>query len=223
MLHLPQVTLIAVSSVELAGTDLALQISSHDIEFGAIKFLSSEEWQPSNAKIQMTKIPKLDIVGYSKFILGDLHEHVETEYCLVVQSDGFVLNANKWNPKFLEFDYIGAPWPMDLKLQPGNIALDLSRNNVGNGGFSLRSKRLLEATSKISFHDLTFPTKSEDLILCHFLFQEISNAGIKFPGPELAAQFSIESPTAAYGQNPSTCFGFHGKELRDLIFANAQL
>ena len=222
MLYLPNITLVAVSSVELSGTDLALQISSHDIEFAAIKFLSSEEWVPSNPKIQMIKIPKLDLVGYSKFILGDLYRYVETEYCLVVQSDGFVLNASKWNPVFLEFDYIGAPWPMDLKLQPGNIELDLARNSVGNGGFSLRSRRLLETTSKIVFDDLDFPTKSEDLILCHFLYQEMVSSGVKFPNPELAAQFSIESPTAAYEQNPSTCFGFHGKELRDLIFANAQ-
>ena len=170
----------------------------------------------------MVRIPRLDIVGYSQFILGDLYKYVETEYCLVVQSDGFVLNANKWNPIFLEYDYIGAPWPMDLKLQPGNITLDLTRNSVGNGGFSLRSKRLLQETAKINFHELSFPTKSEDLILCHFLFQEMLNAGVKFPAPELAAQFSIESPTAAYGQNPSTSFGFHGKELRDLIFTNAQ-
>jgi hypothetical protein len=220
MLHLPNITLLAVSSVDLAGTDLALQISSHDIEFGAIKFLSSEDWSPSNQKIEMVRIPKLDLVTYSKFILCDLFRYVATEHCLVVQSDGFVLNASKWNPAFLEYDYIGAPWPMELKLQPGDITLDLSSNNVGNGGFSLRSKRLLKATSKIAFYDLALPTKSEDLILCHFLFQEMLNAGVKFPNPELAAQFSIESPSAAYGQSPETSFGFHGKSLRDLIFAN---
>jgi hypothetical protein len=222
MLHLPNITLLAVSSVNLAGTDLALQISSHDIEFGAIKFLSSEDWSPSSQKIEMVKIPKLDLVAYDRFILCDLYKYVETDYCLVVQSDGFVLNASRWNPAFLEYDYIGAPWPINLMLQPGDINLDLSANNVGNGGFSLRSKRLLEATSRITFDDLKFITTSEDLILSHFLLQEMLNAGIKFPKPELAAQFSIESPAAAYGQNITTSFGFHGKELRDLIFANAQ-
>jgi hypothetical protein len=222
MLKLPNVTLLAVSSVNLAGAELALQISSHDIEFGAIKFLSSEDWSPSNPKIAMVKIPKLDLGAYDQFILCDLFRYVDTEYCLVVQSDGFVLNASKWNPAFLEYDYIGAPWPINLMLQPGNITLDLSANNVGNGGFSLRSKKLLETTSKIVFKDLVFITTSEDLILCHFLFQEMLSAGIKFPNPELAAQFSIESASAAYGQNISTCFGFHGKELRDFIFANTQ-
>ncbi|OYY58503.1 MAG: hypothetical protein B7Y55_02405 [Polynucleobacter sp. 35-46-207] len=220
MLHLPNVTLLAVSSVDLGGTDLALQISSCDIEFSSIKFFSSEDWTPSDPKIEMVKIPRLDIVGYSKFILGNLYQHIDTEFCLVVQSDGFVLNASKWNPDFLKYDYIGAPWPIDLMLQPGNIPLDLSRNNVGNGGFSLRSKRLLLETSKIDFDALTFPTKSEDLILCHFLFDQMINSGIKFPMPELAAQFSVESISASYGQNPQTSFGFHGKELRDMIFKN---
>jgi hypothetical protein len=220
MPHLLNITLLAVSSVNLAGTDLALQISSHDIEFGAIKFLSSEDWSPSNQKIEMVKIPKLDLVAYDKFILGDLYKYVETDYCLVVQSDGFVLNASRWNPAFLEYDYIGAPWPINLKL--GDTVLDLTANNVGNGGFSLRSKKLLEVTSKITFDDLKFLTTSEDLILSHFLLQEMLNAGIKFPHPALAAKFSIESPTAAYGQNIATSFGFHGKVLRDLIFANAQ-
>jgi hypothetical protein len=220
MLNLSNVTLLAVSSVDLAGTDLALQISSHEIEFGCIKFLSSENWLPSDSKIEMVEIPRLDIVNYSKFILEDLYRYVETQYCLVVQADGFVLNAGRWNPDFLEYDYIGAPWPSDLKMQPGNIPLDLSCNNVGNGGFSLRSKKLLEVSSKIDFDKLTFPTKSEDLILCHFLLQEMLNEGVKFPDPELAAQFSIESPSAAYGQTPETSFGFHGKGLRDLIFAN---
>jgi len=220
MLKLPNVTLLAVSSVELASTDLALRISSYAIEFASIKFLSSENWTPSDSKIEMVEIPRLNIVGYSKFILKDLYKYVKTQYCLVIQADGFVLNAERWNPNFLNYDYIGAPWPLDLKIQPGNISLDLSRNSVGNGGFSLRSKRLLEITSKIDFDSLAFPTKSEDLILCHFLLQEMLHEGIKFPGPELAAQFSIESPSATYGQTPETSFGFHGRELRDLLFSN---
>ena len=220
MLSLPNVTLIAVSSVELEATDLALRISSHDIDFGSIKFLCSEDWISSYPKIQTTKIPRLDFIGYSRFILCDLVRYVDTPYCLVIQADGFVLNAKQWQPEFLNYDYLGAPWPLDLMLQPGNIALDLTKNSVGNGGFSLRSKKLLNETSKINFDNLSFPTASEDLIICHFLYEQMINAGIKFPAPELAAQFSIESPSVSYGQNPQTSFGFHGKDLRDAIFRN---
>ncbi len=218
MLSLPNVTLLAVSSVELEGTDLALRISSHDIEFGHIKFLCSEDWVSSDPKIQTLKIPRLDFIGYSRFILCDLVRYVDTPYCLVIQADGFVLNANQWRSEFFDYDYIGAPWPYDLKL--GNIPLDLTKNSVGNGGFSLRSKKLLDETAKINFDYLSLPTASEDLIVCHFLYDQMIGAGINFPSPELAAQFSIESPTASYGQNPQTAFGFHGKDLRNAIFAS---
>ena len=63
-----------------------------------------------------------------------------------------------------------------------------------------------------------FPSFSEDLIIGYFLLDEMLNAGIKFPQPQLAAQFSVESPSASYGQNPGTSFGFHGKGTRDEIF-----
>ena len=218
MIKLPEVTLVSVSSVEFAETELALRISSNDIEFGAVKFLCSEDWIPADPKIQMVKIIPLDFIGYSHFILQNLADYIDTPYCLVVQADGFVLNASKWNPLFLDYDYIGAPWPLDLKLQPGNIPLILKDNSVGNGGFSLRSKKLLLETQKINLSDMTFPTASEDLIICHFLLERMRNVGIQFPTPELAATFSVESIDAAYGQSPATSFGFHGKKTRDEIF-----
>jgi len=218
MLKLPEITLIAISSVEIENTELALLISSHDIKFGAIKLLTSENWVSADSRVETVKIPRLDLNGYSRFIMRDLISYVDTRFCLVVQADGFVLNANRWKDEFLDYDYVGAPWPIDLKFQPGNITLNLTKNLVGNGGFSLRSKKLLSETAKIDFDNLTFPTKSEDLIICHFLFEEMIAAGIKFPAPELAAAFSIESFAASYGQNPQTSFGFHGKDIRDEIF-----
>ncbi len=218
MISLPNVTLVAASSVDLEATELALRISSHDIEFGAIKFLCSEQFKVSDTKIKIETIPKMDLAGYSKFIMNDLHHYVDTEYCLVVQSDGFVLNANFWDPKFLSYDYIAAPWPQKIILLPSNAELNMHRNCVGNGGFSLRSKKLLLETAKIDFNSLKFPTQSEDLIICHFLYDHFINVGIRFSEPEIAARFSIESQDGLYGQNPMTTFGFHGKSLRDAIF-----
>jgi hypothetical protein len=218
MLLLPEVTLIAVSSVEIEDTDLALRISSHDISFGAIKLLTSETWVSGNPRIEIVKIPRLDRIGYSRFILRNLIDYVETAFCLIVQADGFVMNANLWKDEFLNYDYIGAPWPLELLLEPNNIPISLKNNSVGNGGFSLRSKKLLNESAKIDFDNLNFPSKSEDLIICHFLYNEMISAGIKFPKPEFAAKFSVESHSASYGQNPETSFGFHGKEIRNLIF-----
>jgi hypothetical protein len=53
---------------------------------------------------------------------------------LLVQWDGYVCNPDAWDPAFLDCDYIGAKWFWH------NDAM-----RVGNGGFSLRSRRLLEA------------------------------------------------------------------------------
>jgi len=218
MLSLPDVTLVAVSSVDLDGTLFALSASSHEIEFAEVKFLTSESIRPTNPKIKVEYIPKLDFLGYSKFIIKDLYRYVNTTHCLVVQADGFVLNPHKWNKDFLKYDYIGAPWPEKLSLKPGDHILEMKNNRVGNGGFSLRSKKLLEETAKIDFDNLTFPTFSEDMLICHFMYEEMIAAGIKFPAPQFAAQFSVESPEAAFGQSPETSFGFHGKLLRDQIF-----
>jgi hypothetical protein len=218
MLSLPDVTLVAVSSVDLEGTLFALSISSHEIEFAEIKFLTSESINPTNTKIKIESIPKLDIWGYSKFIIKDLYRYIDTSHCLIIQADGFVLNPYKWRNEFLQYDFIGAPWPKKLLLQPGNHVLDMQKNQVGNGGFSLRSKKLLVETARINFDLLTYPTYSEDLIICHYLYEQMLDGGIRFPPPNLAAKFSVESPNASYGESPNTSFGFHGKELRNLMF-----
>ncbi len=216
-LRLDQITLVSVTSVDLPAAELAMMISMHDIQFGEVKLLTSEAFIPHDPQIQVVKIQKLDFESYSRFILNGLHRFIDTDYCLVIQADGFVLNAHKWQDQFLDYDYIGAPWPKVLTLGGGDQMLHL-KNQVGNGGFSLRSKKLLLETSKINLEKLDTPTKSEDLIICHFLFEAMIKNGIKFPSPELAAQFSIESQDASFGQNPNTSFGFHGKKLRDHIF-----
>lgn len=215
-LHLPNVTLISATSVDIQDALLAFAISMHDIDFGAVKFLTPIEPPGLDPRIQWISIPDINFLGYSKLIFNELHRFVDTSYCLVIQGDGFVLNASSWTPEFLEFDYLGAPWSRYIRV--GDSFLDTENCRVGNGGFSLRSKKLLEVTAQIPFDDLSFPSKSEDLIIGYYLREEMIKAGIKFPSPELAAKFSIESPDAAFGQTPNTTFGFHGKGLRDLIF-----
>ena len=67
-------------------------------------------------------------------MLKELGAHIQTDYALVVQWDGFVIDGNAWADEFWNYDYIGARWP--------HVA---GPYRVGNGGFSLRSKKLLNA------------------------------------------------------------------------------
>ena len=84
-------------------------------------------------------------------------------------------------------------------------------NVVGNGGFSLRTRKFVEESAKLGWEH-----KNEDLNICVFNYERMRDAGIKFASPELAANFSVEHPTSyryftrnmlfTYGS-----FGFHGE------------
>ncbi len=116
------------------------------------------------------------------------------DYCLgthalVVQWDGFVVHPECWDSRFLEYDYIGAPWH----------ALG---DAVGNGGFSLRSKRLLDALRQL---DVPEP-HPEDYRICVTHRAELeSRFGIRFAPPDIAARFSWEAV-----EPPEPTFGLHG-------------
>ena len=156
----------------------------------------------------------MDFVGYNRLIIEDLHKYFETSHCLIVQADSFVVDSNFWKDEFLEFDYIGAPWSEKVYVN-SNFTLNMEKNRVGNGGFSLRSRKLANATKKINFSSLKFPINNEDVIICHYLYEQMINDGIKFASPKLASEFSIENINNLYGQNVNSVFGFHGKHLRD--------
>lgn len=209
-LKLPGVTLITVTSVDIDRTNAAMLHCCAGSEFGAVKMLCSQPPRFRHPQIQYVAIPPIDFLGYSRFMIQDLNRFVETEHCLVIQADGFIVDPARWQPRFLKFDYIGAPWPEYVALSgPGNQRFKFDRNRVGNGGFSLRSKKLLEATARIRFDELNLPIKSEDIMICHYHFEELRAAGIRFAPSTLAARFSIEEVMGNATLN--SVFGFHGK------------
>ena len=192
-----------------------MRISLHNIEFGAAKLLCSSEPKKKYPDIEYVPIPPLNSVdNYNQIIFQDLYKYFKTSHCLIVQADSFVVNSDLWKDDFLKYDYIGGPWPNKIEINP-NLVLYLEKNPVGNGGFSLRSRKLAETTSKINFNSLNFPMKAEDVVICYYLYQEMIDSGIRFAPPKLAAQFSMENIDNLYGQNVNSVFGFHGKHLRD--------
>ena len=82
---------------------------------------------------KVIRIPKLSCVEeYNELLLTNAWKHIRTDFFQIIQWDGHVITPNAFRPNFLEFDYIGAVWPHH------------KTRRVGNGGFSLRSKRLME-------------------------------------------------------------------------------
>lgn len=209
--NLEDITLLSITSVDVDLAKNALMISQELCKFESIKLLSPMKPAGLLSSIEHISIPPIDFLGYSKFMIEDLHKYVDTKFCLVVQADGFVLNPQLWDAQFLEYDYIGAPWPTIVGLSNNPQGFSFDKNRIGNGGFSLRSKKLLEACSQIKFDGLDLPIKSEDVIICHYFYEEMLKAGIKFAPIDLASQFSIESHIPGLNADLKNSFGFHGK------------
>ena len=213
---LPDVTLLAVSSIEIDHTQDSLKISSYEIEFASIKFLTSKIPKTTFPEIEYIKIPEIvSINGYNKIIIDDLYKYFDTSHCLIVQSDSFVVNPIEWTDEFLKYDYIGAPWTKTINPKQ-DLHIDLKKNRVGNGGFSLRSKKLALATKDINYSKLNFPSLTEDVVTCHYLYEDLIKKGISFASIELASKFSVEhiETNKEFGVGPENVFGFHGKHLR---------
>lgn len=139
------------------------------------------------------------IYEYNKFILTELNNYIETPHCLIVQNDGFILNPHLWRDEFLEYDYIGAPWNIN------GMRVWKRTNRIGNGGFSLRSKKLLSYTQNLSLNNFDQP---EDVTTSLIIEK---NKEFKYPSVELAAKFSLEDPLEDFPYDFTKCFGFHSK------------
>jgi hypothetical protein len=101
-----------------------------------------------------------------------------------------VLDGRAWRDEFLAYDYIGAVWPHFT-----------DNKNVGNGGFSLRSRRLLQVTRDLP----SSGADAEDVVIARRFRPQLEAQGIRFAPESIARQFAYER-TKPTGHE----FGFHG-------------
>jgi hypothetical protein len=143
-----------------------------------------------------------NLTDYNKFCVEEFNSFIDTDFALIVQSDGFIINPSLWNDNFLNFDYIGAPWPW--------------HNVCGNGGFSLRSKKFLEVSSKLKYikDHPEYDNCPEDNFLClpQYNRKFMLDNEIKFADIKTALEFSFEHSIQTYPNHTiKNSFGFHGK------------
>jgi hypothetical protein len=190
-LSLPQVTLCAVTSVNVAATIRALETSLAQIDFAACKLFTDSPIRTDHPDIMIVPIARISSSqNYSEFLLSQVVDHVETSHCLIAQWDGHVLDATNWQTDFLDHDYIGASWP---QFSDGH--------DVGNGGFSLRSRRLMEACRDPAF----LPSHPEDVAIGRLNRAWLESRGMRFASRPLADRFSTERSGDVYRS-----FGYHG-------------
>lgn len=202
-----KVTLSAIvgHSKYLEQTIKAVLFSKKDIPFKNIQILSCIDFD--HAEIKCIKIPELDYRQYNIFVIRHYNDYINTEYVLHVQNDGFIINPQAWTDEFLNYDYIGALWPL-------HNASNNPEWRCGNGGFTLRSKKFLEISQKYCPDD---GGGNEDYLVCQKYRHIFLDNNLKYAPNEIAIKFSIEDtqiPEADgqshYDKNTLKSFGFHG-------------
>lgn len=205
-LDLDNVTIVSVAGVRSKEALKAIEYSTRNINFKSCKLLTPETLDCSN--VEIIKINPINYEQYNKFIIYDLYKYIDTDYALIIQDDGFIINPECWTNDFLKYDYIGAPWPLpsdhwSFRDIFGNII------RVGNGGFSFRSKKLLSVASNrgIPWKEYYGMYNEDTFITCHnrHIYEE---EGCKFAPLEIAVNFSKELEISE-NANVKT-FGMHG-------------
>lgn len=191
-ISLDRVELVAISSIQFLPTLRAIEKSMTQAHFSDVKFFTHARNVSLPKEIKHISINRLhSSEQYSYFILKKLADFIEADFALIVQWDGYVLDGTAWSDGFLAYDYVGSRWP--------HFA---DSHVVGNGGFSLRSRRLLTAcqSPKITL------SGAEDLTICRTHRQLLEEEfGVRFAPPSIADAFAFERVTPA-----RQTFGFHG-------------
>jgi len=192
MIEIPHTTLCCIDCYNYELSIKAIKRCLQACHFEKTLFLTDMEYQLDHIDVQ--KIPSIKTKEqYSMFLVRELQNYINTDFVLIIQFDGFIVNPDSWTVEFQQYDYIGAKWDYTDGL------------NVGNGGFSLRSKRLLQALSNkdIVIDSLKY---GEDTFICRtyrrFLEKQYN---IKFAPESIADKFSHE-----HFEPVGKPFGFHG-------------
>ena len=204
MIELPDVTLCCIDTANHALAVRALRRSTSAIRFGRVLLLTDRDL--AEPGIEIRRIETLSSrTGYSQLVLKSLLGYIDTRHVLLVQWDGYVVNPAAWRAEFTDCDYLGAKWFWEPE-----------GRRVGNGGFSLRSRKLLQALQDARIElagdkdpqagALSEAEAVEDATICR-VFRPLleRDHGIRFGSEAMADAFAFE---AAYPVGQP--FGFHG-------------
>jgi len=158
--------------------------------------------------------------GAMEWEVFGLNRYVETEFSLCVHHDGFIINPDKWNDDWLQYDFIGAPWPgMPDRRHPGKSDYP---GRVGNTGFCLRSKEFMQHTAALKDLFLSSygvdqygQTLGGDTFISQHQRPFLESVGMKYAPVEVAADFSWESNIEEFPNGRPDAFGFHSFNLEN--------
>lgn len=213
MLDLSNVTLLAITSVKFDEHIASLQRSMQCAKFAKVVLATHEKPNNLPDDIVWEDIgKKINYEQFSEYCIYHMTDHVHTDFCLHVHDDSWILRPDLWIEEFFDYDYIGAPWPLSYEAFVDPFGRHI---RVGNGGFSLRSKRLMNVPKHIHipfevnegnfYKHMNANSYNEDGNICVHNRHLYELMGCKFAPVEVAARFSTENNVPETVQS----FGFH--------------
>ena len=236
------ITLVSVTGLnDASGAAFALELSRRQMPGASALLLSPCVPDNLPPDVRHRAVAPMSFKEYSLFMLFALWRVIETDYVLIVQDDGWVLDIANWSDEFLEYDYVGAPvqlgrvetpegtsWMKDFSWFSEIGKADRLVTPVLNGGFSLRSRRMLRALIDHPQIRMEIPPPQidesgpirmewfndathEDVQLTSMLRPELEAVGLRFAPLEVAVKFSFEQAAFGFmGGEPSRALGMHG-------------
>lgn len=205
MLDLQNVTLVGFTTMQYGDLRRSIDICRQHAKFrNTVIFTDEPQWFDCECVL----IPQMKC--YEEVSVHSIHtipryQHLYGDFILTVHSDSWIVNPDAWKEQFLDYDFIGAPWPNKI---------------VGNDGFSIRSQKLLRCLAELPIEPTPEACHPADCVTCleqcdsrtKCFRKELEAQGVTYAPYELAHQFSIENEFYAGS------FGFHGKyTLRDIM------
>lgn len=203
------VILVALGSTKITETIKAIRHCQKLVTFYDTIYLTDHIIDEENIRhIPVRNIPS--IKDYQKFIINESPDIILSSvpdtfngHFLCINWDGFIINSESWTNEFLEYDYIGAPWPW-------------YDHKAGNGGFCLKSSKFMRLQKQICRNHKT--KHNEDEELCIVLRSIFEGYNCKYAHKELAYLFSTE--VGDIEKNRS--FGFHDFKYHPQLRSNIE-
>jgi hypothetical protein len=182
-------TVVCIDTYNVGEAIIAIRKTLNEITPTKTLFFTN-----SNVEIDGVETIVIDEINsvddYSKFVIKKLHKYITTDFVLIIQHDGYVLNGDLFDEELKNYDYCGALWEEKDGL------------NNGNGGFSWRSKTLLEAIANDPVIEILTP---EDVSICRIYRRYLEGKyQLEWAPNELAEKFSYELI-----KPKNRTFGFH--------------
>lgn len=161
---------------------------------------------PNRVRIHPLFEGNIDRVRYNNLLTSpEFWDLCKSPKVLVFQTDTGVLYNNIL--RFMEYDYIGAPWSWPIYNDP-NIY-------VGNGGFSLRTRSMMRDISSRYQRNPHWPDpvtggEPEDIFFGWHL-RHMDQA--KLPTYDIASHFSVEHNCHENPMGFHQAYGFHNEEI----------